>query len=87
MNLVSDETAELVDFIRDLKCRSEMASCRVDWIFSLNPHLLLPGMAVKITPEELAIFWPLIECVGGTVNPGESLSRTNKIQQGFLLKA
>ena len=85
MNLLSDETAKLVDLIRDPKCRSEMASCRVDRILSLNYHVLVPRMAVKIAPNEFAVFWPAVERVGGAMNASEALSGTNEIQQDFLL--
>jgi hypothetical protein len=51
-----------------------MASRGVVRIFNLDRHLLVPGMAVKIAPNEFAVFWPEVECVRGAVNASEALS-------------
>src|SRR5205823_2758389 len=63
----------------------QVASRRVVPVLDDRVNRLVPGMAVEIAADELAVVGPFIEGIGGAVAPGETFAAANPLQQIRLL--
>src|SRR5207249_10692645 len=52
-----------------------------------DPYVLVPGVAVEIAADELAIVRPLVERIGGAMSAEKAASRPDEVEQCRLLRA
>ncbi len=85
MHLVFGKITELIDLVGDAKRGRQILQNRMIRILDADGDFLIPRMAIKICADQLAVFLPVVQRVGGRVDAAEALPVAHESQHVRLL--